>query len=127
MFSSKVTATLALLFDFTFPVTDNPFCKIFKTLPNDELTEPVIKSGAVCDAGVAVNSVTLIAGVAHDVKLYEPVPSAKIPKIVPNDELICATSASDAAIDDVVCGAPKMLYGESNPYPLVELLANRVG
>ena len=81
---------------------------MFNTVPNEELTEPVIKS----DVGVVdivVNSVTLMAGAVEDVKLKEPVPSAKIPKIVPNDELTCAISASDAAMDEVVCGAPNIL------------------
>ena len=99
---------------------------MFSTVPNEELTEPVIKS-VVGVVGIAVNSVALIAGVADDVKLNEPVPSAKIPKIVPNEELIWDISSSDADRDEVVWIAPKILYGELNPYPLVELLANKVG
>jgi len=59
--------------------------------------------------------------------LNEPVPLLNILNITPYEELILFKSSKDADNDDVICSAPKILYGESALYPLLELLANKVG
>ncbi len=123
---SKVTAILAELFDIVIGNCDTPLFRIFKTVPNDELTLPVTKSAAGVVA-IVDSPLTLIASDAFVLNSYEPVPSAKIPNIVPNDELICDKSSKDADCEDVICVAPKILYGDSKLNPFVELLAKSVG
>ena len=124
----SVTFILALLFDTIVGDTIKPFVTILITFSNDALTLPVtILVAGIVDVSIDT-SVTLIASSVFDLKIYEPVPFAKILNIVPNDWLMCVKSFNDAeSIDDVIWAAPKILYGESNPYPLLELFANKVG
>jgi hypothetical protein len=126
--SKLETFTAASLDDVTLGVAVNPFDIIEITVSNDELTLPVIWFDIDMLGNTGVTDDTLIDDDVFDLKSKEPVPFENILKIAPNDLLISFSVSNDAdANDDVICSAPKILYGDSNPYPLLELLANRVG